>query len=95
MISRKFNQTDQLIKKKKIIIIFSEELLEEFIDVASRPKFNKYFSKKDIEKILESFDQFGKLINIRSDIKICRNPKDNFLLNLSVDSKADFFNYWR
>ena len=71
-------------------MIFSNELLEEFIDVVSRPKFKKYFSKKDIEKILEYFDQFGELVKVKSDIKICRDEKDNFLLNLSVDSKADY-----
>ncbi|ARN77373.1 putative toxin-antitoxin system toxin component, PIN family [Nonlabens spongiae] len=90
LISKKFSQIDKLIENKKVILIFSNELLEEFIDVVSRPKFKKYFSKKDIEKFLEYFDQFGKLVKVTSDIKICRDEKDNFLLNLSVDSKANY-----
>lgn len=90
LISKKFSEIDKLIDDKKIILIFSNELLEEFIDVVSRPKFKKYFSKKDIEKFLEYFDQFGELVKVKSDIKICRDEKDNFLLNLSVDSNADF-----
>lgn len=90
LISEKFSQIDKLIENKKIILIFSNELLEEFIDVVSRPKFKKYFSTKDIEKILEYFYQFGELVKIQSDIKVCRDEKDNFLLNLSVDSKADY-----
>ena len=90
LISKKFSHFDELIENKRIILIFSNELLEEFIDVVSRPKFKKYFSKKDIEKILEYFDQFGELVKVKSVIKICRDEKDNFLLNLSVDSKADY-----
>lgn len=90
LISKKFSQIDELIEKRKIILIFSNELLEEFIDVVSRPKFKKYFSKNDVEKILEYFDQFGKLTKVTSDINLCRDEKDNFLLNLSVDSKADY-----
>lgn len=90
LISKKFNQIDKLIENKRIVLIFSNELLEEFVDVVSRPKFKKYFSKKDIEKILECFDQFGELVKVKSDIKICRDEKDNFLLNLSVDSNADY-----
>lgn len=90
LISKKFNQLDKLIQNRNITLVFSNELLEEFIDVVSRPKFKKYFSKSDIEKILEYFDQFGDLITIISDIQICRDEKDNFLLNLSIDSKADF-----
>lgn len=90
LISKKFNQIDKQIENKGIQLIFSKELLEEFIDVISRPKLKKYFLKKDIEKIFEYFDQFGELVIVKSDIKICRDIKDNFLLNLSVDSKADY-----
>lgn len=90
LISKKFNQIDKLIETKQITLVFSDESLEEFIDVVSRPKLKKYFSKKDTEKVLEYFDQFGELTKVESDIKICRDEKDNFLLNLSVDSKADY-----
>lgn len=90
LISKKFSQIDELIEEQRIILIFSNELLEEFIDVVTRPKFKKHLSKRDIEKILEYFDQFGELVKVKSDIKICQDEKDNFLLNLSVDSKADY-----
>uniref|UniRef100_UPI00404B6605 putative toxin-antitoxin system toxin component, PIN family n=1 Tax=Flavobacterium sp. TaxID=239 RepID=UPI00404B6605 len=90
LISKDLQQIDPLIEQKKVILIFSNELIEEFIDVVNRPKFVKYFSKSDIEKILRYFDQYGKLFEVKSDFKICRDEKDNFLLNLSVDSKADF-----
>jgi len=65
-------------------------LITEFIDVVNRPKFEKYFSKKDIARILNLFDQYGQLTDVKSDINICRDKKDNFLLNLSIDSKADY-----
>ena len=90
LISKKFSQIDNLIENKKLVLVFSNELLEEFIDVVNRPKFEKYFSKKDVEKILEYFDQFGKLVKVKSNINICRDEKDNFLLNLLIDSKADY-----
>ena len=90
LISKKFKSIDNLIENKKITLIFSDELISEFIEVVNRPKFEKYFSKNDIEKILDYFDQYGKLIEVKSEIKICRDEKDNFLLNLSIDSKADY-----
>ena len=90
LISKKFNSIDNLIENKKITLIFSDELISEFVEVVNRPKFEKYFSKNDIEIILDYFDQYGKLIKVKSDIKICRDEKDNFLLNLSIDSKADY-----
>jgi hypothetical protein len=88
--SKNFIQIDELIENRRLILIFSNELIEEFIAVVSRPKFKTYFSKKDIEKFLVYFEQFGELVEVKSDLKICRDEKDNFLLNLSVDSKADY-----
>ena len=90
LITKNFTQIDKLIESKEITLMFSDELIAEFIDVVNRPKFKKYFSIKDIEEILNYFDQYGKLIKVTSDIQLCRDKKDNFLLNLSVDSKADY-----
>ena len=90
LISKKFNSIDSLIENKRIILVFSDELIREFVEVVDRPKFRKYFSKKEIEKILDYFDLYGIMIKVGSNVEICRDPKDNFLLNLSIDSKADY-----
>ena len=90
LITKDFKKLDLLINRGKIRLLFSNELLEEFITVAQRPKFKKYFTKDDIEKLLDNFDSFGKIIKIKSDIKECRDFKDNFLLNLAIDGKADY-----
>ena len=86
LITKNFIELDKLIEDKKITLIFSEEI----VDAASRPKFKKYFSKGDIDKIFQHFDQFGSLVIITSNLKICREEKNNFLLNLSIDSQAYF-----
>lgn len=90
LISHKLDKLDILIETKKIKLIFSKELIEEFITVAKRPKFSKYFSDTDIKEILRLFKDYGKLIKVKSNITKCRDLKDNFLLNLSVDGKADY-----
>lgn len=90
LISKRLSQIDALIENQKIVLIFSNELIEEFVDVVSLPKFKAYFTPKDIERVLENFDQFGKLVKVTSDIKMCRDGKDDFLLSLSVDSEADY-----
>lgn len=90
LISQKLDAIDDLLLQGKLTLLFSTELIEEFITVASRPKFKKYFSNEDIRKLLTFFDSYGKLISISSSITICRDYKDNFLLNLAIDGKADF-----
>jgi len=90
LISKNLTEIDNLVQTKDTTLIFSNESLEEFIEVVKRPKFEKYFSKKDIEKLLDIFDQFAELIKVKSEIDICRDPKDNFLLNLAIDGKVDY-----
>jgi putative PIN family toxin of toxin-antitoxin system len=90
LISKSYNRIDDLIIDKKIRIVFSEELLSEFIEVIQRPELAKYFTKNDLEELLELFDFYGDFIEVKSRIKQCRDPKDNFLLSLAIDSKADY-----
>lgn len=48
LISKKLDQIDNLILVGKIKLIFSKESIEEFITVARRPKFKKYFNDSNI-----------------------------------------------
>lgn len=90
LISRGYNQLDNLIYSDKAILIFSQELIDEFIEVSQRSKFAKYFSSDDVANILDLFDAYGDLVKVKSNIQICRDIKDNFLLSLANDSKADY-----
>ncbi len=90
LITRDFSFIDNFLEKGKLKLVFSEELIHEFITVASRPKFQKYFSDKDIRELLRLIGNYGILIEVTSEIKKCRDIKDNFLLNLAIDSKADY-----
>ena len=90
LITRDFRKLDKKIKSKAIRIIFSLELIEEFLTVVNRPKFKKYFDKNDVEKLIDLFDVYGELFEVKSKIDLCRDQKDNFLLALSKDSQADY-----
>jgi uncharacterized protein len=54
------------------------------------PKLKKYFSKNALEEMLISLEPFIELVKVKSSVSICRDPKDNFLLSLSKDGKANF-----
>lgn len=90
LISKRLDQIDNLIIDGKIKLIFSKESIEEFITVAKRPKFKKYFNDNDINNLLRLFDNYGKLIDVSVEITDCRDFKDNFLLSLAVESKSDY-----
>jgi uncharacterized protein len=65
-------------------------LLDEFLEVAKRPKFRRFFSPADIEEILETIEEYADFVRVRTQIDVCRDPKDNFLLSLAIDGNADF-----
>jgi putative PIN family toxin of toxin-antitoxin system len=90
LLSKRLSGLDKLFLEKSVTIIFSQELLEEFIEVARRPKLKKYFKISDLESILSHINLHAEFVSVHSAIDICRDKKDNFLLALAIDSKANY-----
>ena len=90
LISSRLLAIDRLLEEKKIVLLFSPESLQEFIEVVRRPKFEKFFSEEDVKELLILFDHFGELVKVESEVEVCRDPNDNFLLSLAKDGQADF-----
>lgn len=90
LISHTFQKFDKHLKNQDVILLFSEELLYEFMEVVNRPKFRKYFSKNDVDYLLNELHQHSVMIKVKSKVNVCRDKKDNFLLSLCVDGKADY-----
>jgi len=90
LISNDFNKLDKIIESKLCTIIFSQELLDEFIEVSKRPKMMKYFGQSALEDIVETIEGFSEFIDVTSQIKFLNDSKDDFLLSLAIDGKADY-----
>ena len=90
LISKRLRKIDALFEENGVTLIFSDELMEEFLEVAQRPKFGKYFTSADLENLLALFDVYGEWVQVVSSVDLCRDAKDNFLLALAKDAKADY-----
>lgn len=90
LLTKQFDFFDTLLTKRKIKLIFSNELIDEFLEVAQRPKLNKYFHKSDLEQLIDFIHLNAEFYTIHSTIDVCRDPKDNFLLALAKESNADY-----
>jgi putative PIN family toxin of toxin-antitoxin system len=90
LLSSNFPKLDQIILDKSTVLLFSDELLEEFIDVAVRPKFRKFFFTEDLLSLLNHIENNCEFVRIVSEISICRDSKDNFLLALAKDGHATY-----
>lgn len=90
LISKQFKKFDRLLFSSQIQLVFSQELFEELFEVIHRPKFKRYFMPDDINILFRLLGHFASIIPVVSDVHICRDSKDNFLLALALDSQADF-----
>lgn len=90
LITKQYQELFKNIQTGKIVLLISPELLKELTSVAQRPKFKSYFSSLEVEILLNAIIKYAKMILTESNVNLCRDPKDNFLLNLSIDGKADY-----
>lgn len=56
LISKRLQELELLLESETIRLILSIELIEEFLDVAKRPKFNKFFKTSHIHRLLNQID---------------------------------------
>ncbi len=89
LLTKQFSFLDKFLEKR-VKLVFSEELLSEFIAVVKRPKFAKYFTNQDLELLLDIINETAEFYEVNSVVDVCRDEKDNFLLALARESKAHF-----
>ena len=75
-----------LLTNETIEIVMTDILESEIMAVASRPKFSRYFAPESCPRLM-SFSQDYPLTNIPQR---CRDPKDDYLLELANVSQANF-----
>ena len=80
----------RLLLSGKIDILFSQELFEELETTASKRKFRRYFDTSHLEMFLQMLIEIVEIVDVHSDVEICRDPRDNFLLALAMDGDADY-----
>jgi len=90
LISNKQNVIEPLLFGKKARLLFSTELIAEIQLTIEKPKLKKHFGTNALEEMLSTFEPFIDLIEVKNNVAVCRDPKDNFLLALAKEGKADY-----
>lgn len=88
LLTKNYLQLDSLIENQEIILIFSQDLVDELIEVTQRKKFRKYFELNDLESLLLKIRKRSVFVNVSKIVGECRDEKDNFLLSLAVEGQA-------
>ncbi len=72
----------------KFVLIVSETILREVVEVVRRPKFN--FHSSEIEMLASLILEKALIINPHHLLKVCSDPKDNKFIECAAAGKADY-----
>ena len=88
LIGRQLVSLRELLSYPTIELIMTEQLMQEVLLVARRPKFAKYFRADDVDLLQEWMEQNMVNVPLGEIPARCRDPKDDYLLELAVQAKA-------
>ena len=87
LLGSNFENFLEIITSPKVESIMTEKLIDEVIEVTHREKFRKYFDLTEADALV-AWLRTMTFVELR-DIPIrCRDPKDDYLLELAVMSKS-------
>jgi len=71
-------------------ILISVPVLLELAEVLNREKFDKYVTRDERMRFMVGFLKVAEMIETGETIAVCRDPKDDKLLELATSGNADF-----
>lgn len=85
------SKPEQALKKSQLSgqIIMSQAIWTELEQVIMRPKFDKYITVEERQRFLLDFVTVIEFIEITESISVCRDFKDDKLLELAVSGRAE------
>lgn len=75
------------LKRGKVLL--SAPLAEEINRIIYRPKFDRYLMNEQRADFIAALVESSELVEVKETITVCRDPKDNMVLELAVSGKAD------
>ena len=70
-------------------VLLSSDLVNEISRVINRGKFDRYVTQEQRDQFLIALVQTGTLIEVTEAIHVCRDPKDDMVLELAVSGLAN------
>jgi uncharacterized protein len=90
LISGRYKELDDLIESGRTKLLFSEELIGEFVDIATREKFHLWFDGDDIMRLLWVMGRYENIVEVIEPVYFAPDPDDDFLFSLAKAGQADY-----
>lgn len=79
-----------IISRRDVLLVLTKYSIDELVSVASRPKFAKYIPQEALNAFVDFLLEEGEFYTLLEIPKRCRDPKDDYLLELASIAGADF-----
>jgi len=71
------------------VILVSEGLVAELLEVLARPKLSKYVDPADARAFVQALAGIAELVPVTAHVRACRDPDDDAILALALSGRAD------
>ena len=85
----KFQELIDFVFENDVEFCRSKELTAELKEVLGRKKFQKHL-ELPVEKYISFYEKLSVLVAVKKQFSGCRDPKDNYLFDLAIQSVADY-----
>ena len=75
--------------KREILLITSADVIDEFKEVALRPKFG--FTEEEVDDFVNALIEAAEVVMPKEKVSgVCRDPDDDKLLEAALEGNADY-----
>lgn len=90
LIGKRLNCLLELLDNPWFTLVSTSILNEEISRVVRRPKLKKYFPEESVLQLEKWMEKNAEMHELDAITPRCRDPKDDYLLELAIKSKATF-----
>jgi len=90
LLSWKFRVRLDIVFDSTYHLMVSEELFRDLASAIRKPYLAKRIKPAEYASLVAKLHTDAELVDVRSVVEVCRDPKDNFLLALAKDGNADY-----
>jgi len=75
---------------ERYLLLFSDAFLREYDSTVKKKELIKRISPLEVSILRDKITAFGTFIEVSSEVALCRDKKDDYLLALAKDGQADY-----
>ena len=88
LLTRSFARLNTLLAQPQYLLLYSEAMINELMNVIERPRIRKQIALDDAAELLRTIELHAHQVRVTSRIQLCRDPDDDKVLELCLDGAA-------